>query len=282
MADESISACLAEIKANPDRFYVYILSRPCGTPFYVGCGGSSARRRSHRIFDHERQARTAKKSLKCDIIRKVWREGTEITRSIDSWHDDADAMFRREMELIRTIGRRDLGFGPLANGNDGGTGLLNPTKATVEKIRRKNKAAWTPEMRAAASERASRAYSSSKDRQKQFMAMLDKSRQDESLRAAASERGKRAIENTRAANARMIADPVAKKVRWDKIAERTRSPEVRKKHSVAQVRNWADPAYRAAQTVRLTELSRNRSPEIEAKRIAAIRAFHAAKRAAKG
>ncbi len=280
MADESLSACVAEIKSRSGKFYVYILSRPCGSPFYVGC--SLARPgRAPRLLDHEKQAKTARKSLKCDIIRKIWREGGEVLRIVDSWHDGADGMFLREMELIKLIGRRDVGFGPLANGNDGGTGALNPSSATLATIRSKNKAAWTPEMRAAAAERAARVYAESPERRERFGAMAKKAWEDDKIRAAGTERGLKNIKKMHAANAVIASNPVLKKKHWDKIAAKMRTPEVRKALSDAQSQNWQDPAYRATQSARLANMSRTRSPEVELRRVAAIRAFHAAKRAAK-
>lgn len=141
MANPSLSACIAEIKANQEKFYVYILSRPDGSPFYVGCGAATVSRHAHRIADHELEAKRGKKSKKCSVIRKF---GDCVAYSIESWHDSAEAMFFREVVLISAIGRYDLGRGPLANGNDGGTGQLSPS----QEVRDAMSAAWTVERKA--------------------------------------------------------------------------------------------------------------------------------------
>lgn len=138
---------LAAIKANPGLFYVYILCRPSGEPFYIGCGQASLGRDRPRILDHERAARQGEKSLKSCIIRKIWRDGSSVIRAIDSWHNNPQSMFSRERELIAQFGRRDLGTGVLSNGNDGGTGQMNPSAEIRLTMSDAIKAAWTPERR---------------------------------------------------------------------------------------------------------------------------------------
>src|SRR5260221_10494808 len=51
------------------KYYVYTLSKPDGTIFYVGKG------RGNRILQHENEARRGVKSTKCDIIREIWANG---------------------------------------------------------------------------------------------------------------------------------------------------------------------------------------------------------------
>jgi len=105
---------LAEIHAAKKPFYVYILSKPDGTPFYVGAG------KGKRILAHEKQARGNGKSHKLSTIRKIWRDGGEVVRAFDSWHDTEITAFDREIELIDFVGRRDIKTGPLTNETGGG------------------------------------------------------------------------------------------------------------------------------------------------------------------
>lgn len=93
--------------------YVYILRRPCGTPFYVGEGGS------WRVFDHALEARRAHRRIeqnpyKCNVIRKVEAEGAQIIYEIESLHLRKPDARRREGELILQLGRAHEG-GPLSN-----------------------------------------------------------------------------------------------------------------------------------------------------------------------
>ncbi len=137
MADGTLSACLAEIKANHLKFYVYVLSRPCGEPFYVGIGAARSSG-VQRIEMHEREAakpetrRTNKH--KRNTIRKVWSTGDHILYSIESWHHWIFEAIEREVALIRKIGRSDLGLGPLTNLTNGGEGASLPTPAHRKKL----------------------------------------------------------------------------------------------------------------------------------------------------
>jgi hypothetical protein len=113
----------------PWPFYVYLLFRPDGTPFYVGKGQGG------RVFQHEREADGPGKSYKLNIIRASRRAGTPIGYGLDGFFaDEADAL-RREVELIDRIGRHDLGRGPLANLTAGGEGTSNPSPESKERHR---------------------------------------------------------------------------------------------------------------------------------------------------
>jgi hypothetical protein len=143
MANESLSACLAEIKTNPALFYVYVLARPDGQPFYVGCG------RGRRIACHEREARTSKRYYKLSIIRKIWCMGGAVSYRVDSWHPDWETVAAREVELIATLGRVDLGTGPLANRTAGGDGACELSQEAIAKKSEQTRLRWeSPEYRA--------------------------------------------------------------------------------------------------------------------------------------
>lgn len=83
-----------------------MLLRPNGEPFYVGMGSGD------RLMVHERRARF-ERSHKASTIRSIWAQGAEVERVIvDKFDTDLEAK-ALEIALIASIGRRDLGTGPL-------------------------------------------------------------------------------------------------------------------------------------------------------------------------
>ena len=112
----SQSDCKAFIRKF-ECYYIYILRRPDGRPFYIGKG------RGERVFHHENEARHANNrksnAYKLNVIRAVLSAGGTISYEIDSFHEQEAAAHEREMQLIRAIGRLHEG-GPLTNLAPGG------------------------------------------------------------------------------------------------------------------------------------------------------------------
>lgn len=81
---------------TPERgaFYVYLLLRPNGKPFYVGKGIGN------RIGFHENEARKDHDCHKCRVIRKIWRSGGEVGREIIFRTDNEDEAYRIEAITI--------------------------------------------------------------------------------------------------------------------------------------------------------------------------------------
>jgi hypothetical protein len=107
------------IARYPGLFYVYIMKRPNGIPFYVGkshCKGC-------RIEEHNKEALSGKSAnpYKCRVIRKIWEEGGQIDYEI-IFTDSEEMAFDKEMELINFYGRRRKD-GVLTNLTDGGEGF---------------------------------------------------------------------------------------------------------------------------------------------------------------
>jgi hypothetical protein len=130
MATHIISHIQKEIKLAKKQgviFYVYILCRPCGTPFYVGKATIKTGTLAERIFEHRREALNKRKfhwnAWKNSIIAKIERGGERIIYEIDSFHKTDESTKDRECQLIRHLGRRETG-GILANLTDGADGVL--------------------------------------------------------------------------------------------------------------------------------------------------------------
>lgn len=133
MAVVTLTAAMAEIKDNPGKLYVYILSRPCGEPFYVGLG------KGRRIRFHERTAASAKQSAKLAIIREIAAAGGTVGYEIAGWFDEWTEAAQEERRLIALYGRADHGKGPLTNRTNGGQGISGPewyTPARLEGAKR--------------------------------------------------------------------------------------------------------------------------------------------------
>lgn len=117
------------LRNSAQSFYVYVLHRADGDPFYVGKG------QGFRVLEHEAEARnTVRLTHKLNVIRKLQREARPIFYEIDSLHVEETAALARERELIRLIGRHDLGLGPLANQTDGGEGT-SPSEESRQRHR---------------------------------------------------------------------------------------------------------------------------------------------------
>ncbi|KRQ01292.1 hypothetical protein AOQ73_18225 [Bradyrhizobium pachyrhizi] len=111
-------------------FYVYVLCRPSGEPFYVGKGVN------FRCLQHEADARTTKAlTHKLNVIRSLHSQGQAVAYRIDSSYPDEAGALSRERTLIAEIGRHDLKLGPLTNQTDGGEGISNPSEESRQRRR---------------------------------------------------------------------------------------------------------------------------------------------------
>lgn len=141
MAATTLSAVRAEIKGNPGKVYVYVLSRPCGTPFYVGVGTG------RRVAQHERYVAVGLiKAPVHAIVAEIKATGVEVGYEIAAWFEDWADAAAEERRLIAFHGRADLSLGPLANRTNGGQGTAgidwhaSPKRAeAVRKAAEKNR-----------------------------------------------------------------------------------------------------------------------------------------------
>lgn len=89
------------LKTGAGRFYVYILCRPDGRPFYVGKGVN------FRALEHEAEARRhhpfgESNPFKCNVIRKIIGDGGEVIYQVEPFFniDQQLQCLEREAELI--------------------------------------------------------------------------------------------------------------------------------------------------------------------------------------
>lgn len=112
------------LSSHQGRFYVYELVRPDGRTFYVGKGTK------RRVFEHESEARRnhligETNPFKCNVIRKIIREGAEITYRIDAIFDQEHEVhcLEREAALIEKYKR--LHEGGILTNLAGGLGNMS-------------------------------------------------------------------------------------------------------------------------------------------------------------
>ena len=112
-----------------NTFYVYILYREDGRPFYVGKGTG------RRWLNHERypvRGRSHRDNIICDMQAR----GVAVPkRKVAEGLSNADAC-ALEIRLIAEIGREP--HGPLINQTRGGDGLVDPSQEIIAKIRAGN------------------------------------------------------------------------------------------------------------------------------------------------
>lgn len=231
MAKSSLSVCLSEIKANPNKFYVYVLSRPDGSPFYVGCGKVQSRG-FQRITFHEREAKAGIVTThKCNTIRAIWKSVGLVQYAIDSWHNSNQEMFAREIELISKLGRADLGTGRLTNWTAGGEGLVDRSDEVRRRASKTMLSLVTADWRKQSSKRTKSHWDSEDGRAK---------------RLAANDR------------------PESKKARHLASKRQNANPEIIKRKSTTMLATWQTPEYQEKQNAALrAALS---TPEYKAKK----------------
>lgn len=238
-----------EVPAMPTipstQFYVYVLCRPNGTPFYVGKG------KDDRVFHHDREARRGCRCHKCNVIRKIWKAGGEVQRYIVFETSSEQEALDYEVETIALYGQETL-----TNLTPGGEGVTIHAPEVREKIRARQEA-WLakPGSRALIQQRSQESHADPEYRERARQAAI-RQNADPQVREQHRQRGiarfadpaKRAAmgEKVRA----LWADPDYRTHMVEAAKKRgapkaTQTPEARASQIAKLKAHWADPDYRA-------------------------------------
>ena len=115
------------------QFYTYLYFNQ-QTPIYVGKGYGD------RVTIHLTN-KTNKNQYFCNKVKKMIREGNEPIIKIINVNNEIEA-FELEILLIKLIGRKDLGTGPLLNLTDGGEGTTGHILTEEQKQSCKNRTSF--------------------------------------------------------------------------------------------------------------------------------------------
>lgn len=215
-------------------FYVYVLFRPDGAPCYIGKGSGN------RLHHHDKMPNCHPNAHLARIIK---RAGGKLPKAIiRDGMTEAEAL-ALESSIIRSIGRRDLGHGPLVNYTDGGDGMSGwvPSQETREKIRRANTGHKPTAEQLVKMSKASKGRKKSPAHAQNIAAGLKGRPKSEehraNLRIASALRWARSEEHAKIANWHATMSPAAKRARAEKISITTRAAmteEARAKISAAR------------------------------------------------
>jgi hypothetical protein len=115
------------------NFYIYILFRDDGTPFYVGKGNGN-RWNQHELAVRNKAKRRGENLHKTNIIRKMFAAGwTEVPKIKIAERLTREKACEYEIAWITALGRRP--DGPLVNRTNGGDGTAAPSEETRQKMR---------------------------------------------------------------------------------------------------------------------------------------------------
>lgn len=114
----------AHLRSIAGRYYVYVLLRPDGRPFYVGKG------LNRRALEHEAEARRhhpvgESNPVKCNVIRKIIREGGAVRYRIDSDYTAGNQLACLEREAALIMQHKRLHEGGCLTNLAGGLGNLS-------------------------------------------------------------------------------------------------------------------------------------------------------------
>ena len=229
------------IHPEAEQFYCYVLLDPRKPgdydygpkrrfkfePFYVGKGVNG---RSHC---HLRLARKSEiKNSKLNKIRKILRAGLEPIVVRTKTLATERRAFAVECDLIASIGRLDLGTGPLTNLTDGGEGPSGRRFSAKEKARL-TAIRFTEEVR-------------ERMRQSQTLRFSLETEEEAKARATKAAETMRANpeveERRRAAISQYNKDPVVKKMKSEKAAQhwKSLSEEAKRERVNKQRAAWAN------------------------------------------
>lgn len=245
-------------------FYVYVLKRPNpaaasaspeSTPFYVGKG------KGQRMFAHVREALTPCRCHRCNVVRKIWREGGQVEYDIVYATDDEAEAFAVEQATIATFGRENLTNA--TDGGEGASGRVLPEASRARIAQTLQQYADDPAVRAKLSDQAKQMWQNDPT-------LAVRMREARQPIFASAEWRARMVEQTRAS----WEDPEIRKRRVQGIKGYWEGNEDRKAQVGATMQaRWQDPAWR--EKMAQVSKTRVRSEEEKARRSASAKAAYA-------
>lgn len=232
--------------ASVPRFYVYVLARPNGKPFYVG--KATVDKRHSRRADHEREARGGHKCHKCNVIRKIWRQGGKVQCYTVFATDDEQEAFDYELATIEMYGLETL-CNQTVGGDGGMKGVIFSEETRKKMSARARRLAADPEWRKRVSDGTKRGQADPGVRRR-LTEGLHERYADPAYREKHKAAVRKAVQTgehrarLREGLAKRYSDPAARQRQADILTEIRHRPEVRQKKSESLRRSWQDPAVR--------------------------------------
>jgi hypothetical protein len=261
----------------PQTYYVYVLCRPNGKPFYVGKGSG------WRVNAHESEARNGCSCYKCRVIRKIWKSGGEVQRYILLTTTDETEAFAFEIETIALYGRKTLTN--MTDGGEGASGLPAEARARIAAAR-KAYLANNPEVLARSLAKLSAWQHNPEARERHAASMK------EALARPEVQAKRKAAYKKRSANPVYLAKlGAARKAAWDKPGAREKAsatqkvaklgvrPKVKRSEESRERSRAALKAY-AATPEGQAKMQATRTPEARAKLSASVKAVWERRKAA--
>jgi hypothetical protein len=100
--------------------------------FYIGVGTFEEEKKTFKSRHRRAYDKYGRSKYWKNIVKHV--NGNYIVNVIEKYYPTRNAAFQQEVEMVKTIGRRDLGLGSLVNLTDGGDGGINPSAETRKKL----------------------------------------------------------------------------------------------------------------------------------------------------
>lgn len=214
-----------------NKFYVYVLIDPSDNiPFYVGKGCGN------RMMIHEKSVLKGKITNNnfslTSKIQSILNSGNSIIYKKSHQNLLGEDALIKESDEIKSVGRKDLGMGPLCNLTDGGEGIANVSEEIKKKISNSLKG---------------RIFS---DEHKQNLKLAALNRTKEHINKIASKnKGKHQTTETK------LKISQSKKGKPSKIKGIVRSKEIKQKISNSVKRLYENEDYRNAHAKKMKEIS---------------------------
>lgn len=249
-------ADVQDTSGQTGKFYVYVLYRPDGRPFYVGKGSG------RRVHLHDWNARSGKVSAQPQLYRtiaKIRKNGGEFCAEIVFRSDSEEVAFSEEKRLVALYGRNSLCN--LTNGGEGVSGMVwadERRKAWSEKLKGNqhllgHKMSEESKKKISIGNRGQKRSDEARANMRRAQANKPPMSPESRAKVSASKRGvpwpsPRDAEYIKRLRAAIVGKPKSEehkeKLRQANLGKKC-SDETKAKVGEASRQHWADPEYRA-------------------------------------